>query len=575
MKTIITFFTAFFITFTFAKAQTGEINYYDPEKPSRPENFKPFFFKYNTVQLYEQFSEDLMQRAAKDVAEMKSVNDKGNFKPEIESLNKHEMPEWFEDAKLGLFLDWGPWSVPGYAPPRDPELGTGGSYPDWYEFLMNYTYKHYHDSVWGEDFRRDDFLPLLHGKNFDAEEYVQMAEDIGAKYIVPFSRHHAGWTMWDSDITFRNAVEMGPGRDIYKEIAEAAREKDLKLGFYFSIAEWEYPVIVENRLSQWDPYENLAIFQDGMALLPRPAPYSSYFPAKHDRMISGKIPVKNYWTDYMMPLFKEGVDKFDPDLVWFDGGWGTPATQNKSPEMTAYFYNQAEGRKEVVVNNRAGAYLEEDDLRKIEELMKSGQHEKMLEVFGNAPQIGDYTTPEYQIREGETESKWEICRSISPAFGYNYTDNDENSLSSAELIKLLVETVATNGNLLLVINPDGSGKLSEVQRSRLKNLGNWMKVNQEGIHATRPWTVNEYEGSYFTKSKDDDHLYVHRLGSGGSSLTIPDLKISSKNDITILGTKEKLEWKQDRDNIVVMIPEKYQQAEGWPNEFGFTLKVEM
>jgi len=555
-------------------SQTGVVNYYDPEKPSRPEHFKPFFYKYNTVQLYENFSEDLMKRADKDVAEMNRVNAHGRYKPELESLNSHALPKWFEDAKLGIFLDWGPWSVPGFAPPRDPNLGTGGSYPDWYEFLMDYTYKHYHDSVWGEDFRRDDFLQLLHGKNFNAKEYINLAVEAGAKYIVPFTRHHAGWTMWESEITFRNAVEMGPGRDIYKELAEAAREKNLKLGFYFSIAEWEYPVIVDNRLSQWDPYENLAIFQDGMGLLPRPAPYSSYFPAKHDRMISGKIPVRDYWTDYMMPLFKEGVDKFDPDLVWYDGGWGTPATQNKSPEMTAYFYNQAEGRKDVVVNNRAGAYLQEEDLKRIEELMKSGQHEKMLEVYGSAPQIGDYTTPEYQVREGETEIKWEICRSISPAFGYNYTDNDENSISSAELIKLFVETVADNGNLLLVINPDGSGKLSNVQKSRLKALGEWMNINEEGIHATRPWIMKDFDDSYFTKSKDGNILYVHRLNST-DKITIPDLKLKANRKITILGADTILDWQQKGDDIEVMIPRNMQDSAMWPNQYGYTLKVEL
>ncbi|MGQ9621476.1 MAG: alpha-L-fucosidase, partial [Bacteroidales bacterium] len=333
-------------------------------QPKRPKDFKPFHYKYTTQQLYEQFSQDIIRRAAEDVKKLVEVNEKGIYKPTAESLGKHSVPEWFKDAKLGIFIDWGPWSVAGYAPPRDPNVGTGGSYPDWYEFLMDYSYKEYHDSVWGCDFRRDDFLPLLTGENFDAEEYIKLAIEAGAKYIVPFARHHGGWAMWESKYTFRNAMEMGPKRDIYKEISEAARKRDVKLGLYFSIAEWEYPVIVDKRISQWDPTEHLAIFQDAMALIPRPTPYASYFPAIHDRMISGKIPVRNYYSDYMMPLFKEAVDKFDPDIIWYDGGWGTPVTVSRAAELSAYFYNQAEGRKEVVINNRAGSMFSAKDMVK-------------------------------------------------------------------------------------------------------------------------------------------------------------------------------------------------------------------
>ena len=104
----------------------------------------------------------------------------------------------------------------------------------------------------GPDFRRDDFLPLLTGAQFDAEEYAALAEEAGARYVVPFCRHHGGWTMWESNYTKRNAVEMGPGRDIYRELANACRSHDLKLGLYFSIAEWEYPVILDRPINGWD-----------------------------------------------------------------------------------------------------------------------------------------------------------------------------------------------------------------------------------------------------------------------------------------------------------------------------------
>lgn len=539
----------------------------------RPDNFKPFHYKYNTQELYEKYSEDMMKRAAKDVKQMSEVIETGTYQPNMESLNSHPVPEWFEDAKLGIFLDWGPWSVAGYASPRDHDVGTGGSYPDWYEFLMGYSYKAYHDSIWGADFRRDDFLPLLTGSNFNSEEYVDLAVKAGAKYLVPFSRHHAGWAMWESEYTFRNAKEMGPQRDIYMELAKGAREKGLKLGFYFSIAEWEYPVIVDERLSQWDPTEHLAIFQDGMALVPRPTPLASYFPAVHDRMISGKIPVRDYYADYMMPLFKEGVDKFDPDLVWYDGGWGTPATVSRAPELSAYFYNQAEGRKDVVINNRAGAYLTEEESARMKELMASGNHEALLEAFLNAPSLGDYTTPEYTIGEVDPSTKWEVCRSISPAFGYAWTDDAENSLSSQELIDMFLGIVAGNGNLLLVINPDGTGKLSDLQKNRLSDLGNWLEVNGEGIYATRPWKVNEEGAFYYTQSKDGKYVYVHSMEWPEKEVTVPHLSPQKGAKISMLGSEEKIRWEEADGGFTFALPKSMQKEGSRPNAFGWALKV--
>lgn len=548
----------------------------NPNQPSRPENFTPFNYKYSTVELYEKFSDDMMKRAAEDRKLLQEVIQNGKYKADLNSLTKHEVPEWFHDAKLGIFLDWGPWSVPGYAPLKGAEASTGGSYPDWYEFLMDNLYKEYHDEVWGADFRRDDFLPLLTGERFDAEDYMNLAEQAGAKYFVPFSRHHAGWAMWDSEYTFRNAVEMGPGRDIYRELVDAARKKNIKTGFYFSVSEWEYPVIVENSLSQWDPHDNLAIFQDALGQIPRATPLRSYFPAEMDGKISGKIPVRDYFADYMMPLFKEGVDKYDPDLVWYDGGWGSPVSVSRTMETTAYFYNQAEGKKPVVVNNRAGSTLSPDDLKKVRTLMESGRREEAMDIYLNGQQLGDYGTPEFTIGEIDVSKKWEVCRSISPAFGYNWQDDDESSLSSEELVEMFIGIVAKNGNLLLVVSPDGSGYLPEIQRERLVELGNWMDINAEAIHNTRPYKIQELENVYFTTSKDGKALYIHALEWPENNLIInSDAMPSSIREVNLLGYNAPLSHTADRGNLTIEIPEELKNEGNRPGKFAWVFKVSL
>jgi alpha-L-fucosidase len=552
----------------------------DQKQPRRPENFEPFHYKYTIEELYENFSEDMMERAAVDVQKLREVNEEGPYKGTVESLGEHPIPEWFDDAKLGIFLDWGPWSVAGYATPRDPELGTGGSYPDWYEFLMDNAYKAYHDSVWGADFRRDDFLPLLTGSNFDADMYLDLAVDAGAKYFVPFCRHHGGWALWESQYTFRNAVEMGPGRDIYREITTAARERDMKLGLYFSVSEWEYPVIVDSRVTQWDPTEHLGVFKDRLGLFlqqayPTAPEYvlTGFFPAVMDRMCSGKIPVRDYFTDYMMPLCKEAIDKYDPDLLWYDIA-GSPINVSHTPEVSAYFYNQAEDRKEVVINNRGGSSLTSEEMKELRELMAAGEQEKAMQIYMRAARLGDYGTPEYNFEETASDgSKWEVCRSISPAFGYNWTDNEENSLTGEELVEMFVKIVAGNGNLLLMINPDGSGGLSELQKNRLLELGEWLKVNGEGVYATRAWQELKEDENYFTQNKDGEYVYVHCLNWPGNELILSHPAPEEGAEITMLGVEGSLQWEKSGEQLTIRLPDNLQDEDSRPCNYVWVIKI--
>jgi len=402
---------------------------------------------------------------------------------------------------------------------------------------------------------------------------MDLAAESGFKYFVPFTRHHGGWAMWDSEYTKRNAMEMGPKRDIYRELADAARERDMKLGLYFSVSEWEYPVIVDQPLSQWDPIDHLAVFQDQLGQIPRATPLASFFPSEMDGKISGKIPVRDYFADYMIPLFKEAVDNYDPDLLWYDGGWGSPVSVSRTMETSAYFYNQAESRKEVVINNRAGSTLKEEDLAKVREYMSTGQQDKAMEIYLSGQQLGDYGTPEFTIGEVDISEKWEVCRSISPAFGYNWQDSEENSLSSEELIKMFVDIVAHNGNLLLVVSPDGTGKLPDIQKGRIVDLGDWLKVNGESIYGTRPWRVQEDGDQFFTQSKDGSHVYVHCTAWPGETLRVTGLTPKANAVLKMLGDNNELEWSANGGVLEITLPSSLQDEGSRPGKHVWVIKV--
>ncbi|MGQ9621354.1 MAG: alpha-L-fucosidase [Bacteroidales bacterium] len=213
---------------------------------------------------------------------------------------------------------------------------------------------------------------------------------------------------------------------------------------------------------------------------------------------------------------------------------------------------------------------------KVRKLMEEGHQDLVMEMFLKSPQLGDYTTPEYSLGKINPSVKWEICRSISPAFGYNWTDNDENSLSSEELIKMFIKIVADNGNLLLVINPDGSGKLSYVQRSRLKALGEWLKINGEGIYSTRPWVRQHDETiTHFTQSKDGKYVYVHVTEWPGSILDIRDLTPLKGSEITMLGVQNPLHWESNGSDLRINIPDALQNEENRPSKYAWVVKVQV
>jgi len=509
-----------------------------PEQNRRPENFQPINYKYSLEDLKENFSDEMMQQAAKQYEIVKDVNNKGKWKPTPESIDSHQTPEWFKDAKFGMFIDWGIWSIGGWAPME----AKGAIVPDWYEFRLDTdsTYIKYHEKNWGKDIKRDDFIPLFTAREYNPEMLVKLAVEAGMKYIVPFCKHHSGFCLWPSSFTQRDAGDMGPKKDLIKPLEESCKEQGLKFGFYFSVEEWEYPLINNEG--------NLVNRTWGGKI----EPYSKEFEKKS----SGKIAVKNFAEDYLVPQGTEFIDKYDPDILWYDGEWSTSVYDIHSYDMAAYFYNKAQGRKEVAVNDRYG--LEPDG--------------KRLRF-----KRGDFYTSEYDDHgdKNKINTTWEECRGISQSFGYNWQDNEDNVISSEKFIKMFVDIVANGGNLLLLINLDGQGAVPLIQEKRLKDIGKWLKVNGEGIYATRPFT-RQFDGTVtYTRSKNNQYVYAILKEWPGKELVLKGIQPTKDSRIELLGYCNPLEWMYIDGEVVIKLPDKLQDKSNRPCDYAWILKMKI
>ena len=493
-----------------------------PKKYRRPSGFKPSLYKYSLKQMSEKFSEETIKAARAHTARVRATNEAGKWKPNGKSLDKHECPEWFKDAKFGIFIDWGLWSLASWCPPKK----EGAMYPDWYELRMYsnfyskspfWGYRNYHIKNWGEDFQRDHFIPLFKASDFNSEELAELFSECGAKYVVPFSKHHSGFCLWPSSYTHRDVMDMGPKRDIMSPLAEACKKLGMKFGFYFSLSEWEYPLLKEDG--------TLANFSWNKEI-----PYSDDMEYK----ASGKIAVKDFVNEYIIPQAAEFIEKYSPDILWFDADWADKASALGGYDIAAYFYNISQ--KPVAVNDRYG--LGEPD--EIKGRFTAARPRQWLRTIR-----GDFFTDEYgdtsECIDIENYHPWEACRGISQSYGNNWQDDESNVISAKEFVSMFADIVARGGNLLLLINLDGQGAIPEIQMKRLKEIGSWLKANGKAVYATRPLRPFTKNGISYTRSKDGATSYA--IISNPSRKTILEISVPDGAKVTDVAAGNTLEWK--------------------------------
>jgi alpha-L-fucosidase len=235
-----------------------------------------------------------------------------NAKPNFDTIYQRKMPAWFNEAKFGVFIVWGVYSVPGWAPK--------GQYAEWYghnALKPNDPVQKYHEKVWGKDFAYDQFVPLFNGEGFNADEWTSLIQKSGAKYVVTCANYHDGFAMYPTKYSVSkfgdhwNAFDRGPKRDVIGELQSAGTAKGLKMGIYYSLYEW------------WHP-----LYQNGE--------------------------LEKYAVEHLQPKFKEVVTRYQPPVIFLDGEWEHPYQTWHSEELANWLYTESPVKDEVVVNDRWG-----------------------------------------------------------------------------------------------------------------------------------------------------------------------------------------------------------------------------
>lgn len=382
---------------------------------------------------------------------------KGSFKDDWSSLVRHEVPSWFRDAKFGIFIHWGVYSVPAF-----------GS--EWYPRNMydrsTKEFEH-HRKVWGEhrDFGYKDFIELFKAERFDPAAWAALFAESGARYVVPVAEHHDGFQMYASDISGWNSLEMGPKRNVLRELTE----KFLELGLI--------PGASSHRAEHWFFMEHCRDFDSGAD---PDDPRSLYHPAVRidstTALDANPEPGREHMEDWLARTC-EIIDRYRPRLLYFDWWIEQKAFKPYLRKLMAYYYNRAnEWGIEAVITYKHDAA-----------------------AFGSA--VVDVERGQF---EDTMHFPWQTCTSMG-RLSWGYTE-DNVFKDAEEILQNLVDVVSKNGNLLLNIGPKADGTITEEETENLLEIGAWLKKNGEAIYGSRPWWYSsegptKVPGGFFTDKR--------------------------------------------------------------------------
>ena len=464
-----------------------------------------------------------------------------HYEPTWESVRQHPLPAWYDDAKLGVFIHWGVYSVPGWAP-QVPDIQAmlvadgpkrmlrDNPYAEWYLNTMRIpgspTQRH-HRETYGADFAYDDFVPMFDAgtAECDLDAIAGLAQDAGAGYVVLTTKHHEGFALWPSEIPHPRKGEYHARRDLVGGLTDAVRARGLRMGLYYSGGyDW--------------PYNDAVMRQGADAILAAPDD-----PA-YERYVTAHV--------------RELIRRYEPSLLWNDIGW--PKGGNLA-ELFAEYYNTV---PDGVINDRWVVNTMNRNVVSVSLLRAAGlalqaawrfiPEDKKRLTFPGAKWF-DFTTPEYESLAEIREKKWESTRGVGHSFGANRNERPEDIVTAPDLIRSFCDIVAKNGNLLIGVGPNEVGAIPEEQAVPLRGLGAWMARNGDAIRGTRPWTTASSttdDGTEVRFTTKDGDLYALLLDRPrGSTFTIDGLDASTVREAVLLGTGTALD-RGSRDGVLTL-----------------------
>lgn len=363
----------------------------------------------------------------------------GPYQATWESLSAYEVPGWYRDAKFGIFIHWGVYSVPAF-----------GS--EWYSRNMyvegSPEYEH-HRKTYGSqrEFGYKDFIPMFKAQDYNAEEWTDLFKQAGARYVVPVAEHHDGFQMYRSEISHWNSFEMGPGRDVLGELKESCRRKGMQLGasthrmehWFFMGHGKEFDSDVKEPMKRGDFY------------------WPAMKEADHQDLFSKPEPTEEYLQDWLVRTC-EIIDRYRPGILYFDWWIQHSACKPYLKKLAAYYYNRAaQWGREAVINYKHDAFQFGTAVPDVER----GQFADVKPYF------------------------WQTDTAIA-LNSWCYTEHNQFR-PAGDIICDLVDIVSKNGCLLLNVGPKASGMISEEERAVLLRIGEWLKINGEAIYASRVW----------------------------------------------------------------------------------------
>ncbi len=468
-----------------------------------------------------------------------------SYEPNWRSVRTHELPAWFDDAKLGVFLHWGLYSVPAWAP-QVPDIQTillrngpafllrNNPYAEWYLNSLRIpgspTQRH-HAETYGTDFPYDGFVSRFDdaAEGADLDALAGVCRRSGARYVVLTTKHHDGFCLWPSSTLHPTKGHYNSRRDLVGGLTEAVRAEGMRMGLYYS-GGYDWPV-------------NGAVLRSAA-----------------DVVLA--VPQSPEYVAYVDAHLRELIDRYRPSVLWNDIAY--PAGSDLAA-IIAHYYDTVE---DGVVNDRwtqgriPGGAVGRGMVRIAGAALQGAWRfipERRKQLALAAPRHADFTTPEYASHEEIVPKKWESTRGVGHSFGANRHERPEDIITTTELVRSFVDIVSKNGNLLIGIGPAPDGTVPDWQAAPLIGLGSWLETNGEAIFGSRPWSIpsaRTSEGTEVRFTRGGESLYAVLLETPPTArVELWGVRVEGLAGLEVLGVGG-VEWVEEAGRLTVRLPER-------------------